>query len=92
LIIASENHIKTMKEKYDFDFYEDIINYEYDTKIDDIERLELYFKEVLRLYGMKEEIKEFYVKNKNRFENNKIKIIEILGLIKEDYQYFTNLI
>jgi hypothetical protein len=92
LILASENHIKTVKEKYKLDLYEDIINYDYDNEVDDKKRLELYFKEVLRLYGMKEEIKEFYVKNKNRFENNKIKIIEILGLIKEDYQYFTNLI
>jgi hypothetical protein len=92
LILASENHMKTVKEKYKLDLYEDIINYDYDNEVDDKKRLELYFKEVLRLYGMKEELKEFYVKNKNRFENNKIKIIEILGLIKEDYQYFTNLI
>jgi hypothetical protein len=90
--LASENHIKTVKEKYKLDLYEDIINYDYDNEVDDKKRLELYFKEVVRLYGMKEELKEFYVKNKNRFENNKIKIIEILGLIKEDHQYFTNLI
>ena len=92
LIIASENHIKTMKEKYDFDFYEDIINYEYDTKIDDIERLELYFKEVLRLSKIKNELVNYHKKNKDRFENNKIKLIKLLNLINNDYQYFYNLI
>jgi hypothetical protein len=91
LILASENHIKTVKEKYKLDLYEDVINYDYDNEVDDKKRLELYFKEVLRLYDIKEELKEFYVKNKNRFENNKIKIIEILSLIEDDYQYFYNL-
>jgi hypothetical protein len=91
LILASENHIKTVKEVYKLDFYEDIINYDYDKEVDNKKRLELYFKEVLRLYGMKEQLKEFYIKNKSRFENNKIKIIKILNLIENDYQYFYNL-
>jgi hypothetical protein len=91
LILASENHIKTVKEVHKLDFYEDIINYDYDKEVDNKKRLELYFKEVLRLYGMKEQLKEFYIKNKSRFENNKIKIIKILNLIENDYQYFYNL-
>ena len=81
-----------MKEKYDFDFYEDIINYEYDNKIDDIERLELYFKEVLRLSKIKNELVDYHKNNKDRFENNKIKLIKLLNLINNDYQYFYNLI
>ena len=92
LILASENHIKTVKEKYKLDLYEDIINYDYDNEVDDKKRLELYFKEVLRLYSIKDELVEFYKNNEYRFKKNKEKLINQLNLINNDYQYFYNLI
>jgi hypothetical protein len=92
LILASENHIKTMKEKYGFDFYEDIINYEYDNEKNDINRFKLYIKEVIRLSGMKEQLIEYYKNNEDRFKKNKDKLISLLNLINNDYQYFYNLI
>ena len=91
LILASENHIKTMKEKHKFDFYEDIIDYSYDNEIDDIKRLKLYFKEVIRLNNIKKELIHFYKNNEERFKKNKDKLIDLLNLINEDYQYFYNL-
>jgi hypothetical protein len=92
LILASENHIKTMKEKYGFDFYEDIVNYEYDDEKNDINRFKLYMKEVIRLSGMKEQLIEYYKNNEDRFKKNKDKLISLLNLINNDYQYFYNLI
>ena len=92
LILASENHIKTMKEKYGFDFYEDIVNYEYDNEKNDINRFKLYIKEVIRLSGMREQLIEYYKKNEDRFKKNKDKLISLLNLINNDYQYFYNLI
>lgn len=92
LILASENHIKTMKEKYGFDFYEDIIDYEYDKEKNDINRFKLYMKEILRLSGMKEHLIEYYKNNEDRFKKNKDRLINLLNLINDDYQYFYNLI
>jgi hypothetical protein len=92
LILASENHIKTMKDRYGFDFYEDIINYEYDNEKNDINRFKLYMKEVIRLSGMKEQLIEYYKNNEDRFKKNKDKLISLLNLINNDYQYFYNLI
>ena len=54
LIIASENHIKKMKELYDLDFFEDIIDYSYDSITNHKERFKMYFDEILRINKNKE--------------------------------------
>ena len=81
-----------MKEKYGFDFYEDIVNYEYDNEKNDINRFKLYINEVIRLSGMKDQLIEYYKNNEDRFKKNKDKLISLLNLINNDYQYFYNLI
>lgn len=92
LILSSENHIKKMKELYDFDFFDDIINHDYDNIVDDIERFEKYTKEVLRIYQNKDLFIEFYNKNQDRFEKNKEKVKKIMKMNDNDYNYFLNLI
>lgn len=92
LIMASENHIKKMKELYNLDFFEDIIDYSYDSIVDDVERLKSYFNEILRINNNKKLFVDFYNNNQDRFEKNKQKIIKIKNLLFNDYQYFTNLI
>jgi hypothetical protein len=92
LIMASENHIKKMKELYDLDFYEDVIDYSYDSVINDEERFKLYFNEILRINDNKQMFIEFYNNNQHRFEQNKQKVIKIMDLLHNDYKYFTNLI
>lgn len=92
LIMASENHIKKMKELYDLDFFEDIIDYSYDNIVDDVQRLKSYFNEILRINNNKKLFVDFYENNQDRFEQNKQKIIKIKNLLFNDYQYFTNLI
>ena len=92
LIMASKNHIKKMKELYDLDFFEDMIDYSYDNVINNEERFKLYFKEILRINENKQMFIEFYNNNQHRFEQNKQKVIKIMDLLFNDYQYFTNLI
>jgi len=92
LIMASENHIKKMKELYDFDFFEDIIDISYDDIVDDKERFKKFTEEIVRINSKKKDFMDFYKNNKNRFELNKQKTLQVLDTIKNDYQYFTNLI
>ncbi len=91
LILASENHVKTMKENFHFDFYEDIIDYSYDSEANDVERFKMYIKEILRLNDNKEQLIDYYKNNEERFKKNKEKVINLLNTIKDDYQYFYNL-
>jgi hypothetical protein len=90
--MASENHIKKMKELYNLDFFEDIIDYSYDNIVDDEQRLKTYFNEILRINNNKKLFVDFYNNNQDRFEQNKQKIIKIKNLLFNDYEYFTNLI
>lgn len=91
LILASENHIKKMKELYDYDFFEDIIDLSYDSVVDDKKRFIMFTKEISRIYDNRQDFIDFYKKNKNRFENNKEKTLNTINLIKKDYEYFINL-
>ena len=43
-------------------------------------------------YKNKEMFIEFYNNNQDRFVQNKQKVIKIMDLLYDDYQYFTNLI
>lgn len=92
IILASHNHIKKMKEKFGLDFYDDIINHSYDSQPNQKIRLEMFFNEIMRLNSIKEELKEFYKNNYERFETNKQKVLDILKIVDKDYYYFESLI
>ncbi len=91
MILASKNHIKMLREKYNFDFFDDIINHDYDEIEDEKERIYRYFNEVIRIYNNKDMFIEFYKNNRIRFEKNRYKVNEILESEK-DYDFFENLI
>lgn len=91
LILASHNHLKVMKERYDLDFFEDIMNHDYDTVYDDRERFIIYFKEVLRVFKNKNNFIDFYKKNKERFLENKRKV-DLITTQEGDYDFFEGLI
>jgi hypothetical protein len=80
-----------LKEKYDFDLFEDIIDYSYDNEKDPRKRLFMFVDEVKRLNSMKDEIINFYKNNQERFELNKIKVTNILQ-DDTDYKFFKSLI
>lgn len=91
LILSSEYHIKKMKELYNLDFYEDIIDYSYDNIKDDKIRFEKYFGEVLRLYNNKQFFINFYNNNQERFEKNKSIVLDIRKKLDDDYKYICDL-
>lgn len=92
LILSTPFHIRNMKETYDLDFYDDIIDHDYDNNIDDKKRLTKFLKEIMRLNGMKNELINFYKERKERFLSNKIKIENILKIVDNDYKFFESLI
>jgi hypothetical protein len=81
-----------MKDKYGFDFYEDIINHSYDEEPNQSVRLEMVVKEIKRLNGIKPHLIDYYKKNKERFELNKQKVIDVLDTVNVDYKFFESLI
>jgi len=91
LILATHNHIKMMKKKYDLDFFDDIINHDYDDEPNQKIRFKKFINEVIRINENKKEFIEFYKNNKNRFENNRLKVLKNLDG-ESDYLFFKNLI
>lgn len=91
IILATHHHIKCLKEKYDFDFFDDIINHEYDSEPNFKKRLYMFVQEIKRLNQNKEQIKEFYRNNQQRFIDNKNKVLKMLS-DTSDFTFFKNLI
>jgi hypothetical protein len=91
MILATHHHIKAMKEKYDFDFFDDVIDHSYDNEPDQKKRFNLFVNEVKRLHDNKENLIEFYRNNQLRFETNKNKVISIMNNYS-DYTFFRSLI
>jgi len=91
IFLASQNHILKMKEEYDLEFFDDLIDHSYDNEIDDIKRLHMVLSEIDRLSKMQNEIKLYYKSNKNKFikNHNFIKEFYHKGFI---FKYFNNLI
>jgi hypothetical protein len=75
---ATHHHVKSLKEKYDFDLFSDIVNHDYDDEFDNIKRMKKLTLELKRLDNNKEEIKKIYPSLKERMELNKIKLFNIL--------------
>jgi hypothetical protein len=92
LILSTQGHIKKMKDRFGFDFYDDIINHDYDNEPNQNKRLRMFVDELVRLKGMKSEIIEYYKSNKSRFESNKSKVLELLEIVNQDYRFWEGLI
>lgn len=74
LILASPYHIREIKKKYDFDFFDDVINHDYDSEENHRDRLFKFVKEIKRINDNQEFFINFYKNNKARFELNLKKI------------------
>jgi hypothetical protein len=57
-----------------------------------MKRLEMFVEEIKRLDGIQDQVKEFYKNNKQRFEDNKQKVWNMLNIVEKDYQFFESLI
>jgi len=91
IILATHHHIKSLKEKYNFDFFDDVINHSYDNEPDQKKRFKMITEELKKLHENKETLIQFYSKNSQRFEDNKNKVIQI-GKNKSDYLFIKNLL
>jgi hypothetical protein len=87
LIVATQNHIKYMKDKYGFDFYDDLINHDYDNEKSIGSRITMLIDEVIRLKNNKEDVIKFYKQNTHRLINNQ-KIISEIKNNNDDYEFF----
>ena len=56
--MASTNHIKKMRDLYGFDFFDDVVNHDYDSEPNPKKRFEMIINEVVRLNNKKEECKK----------------------------------
>ena len=87
IIVATQNHIKYMKNKYGFDFYDDLINHDYDNSDSISGRITMIIDEVSRLKNKKEEVIKFYKDNTHRLIKNQ-KIISEIKNNTDDYEFF----
>ena len=76
IFVASPNHVKTLRDDYSLDLFDDFINHDYDKELDNTKRLKMIIEECLRLSKLENEIIHFYKNNKDRFLNNKNTILE----------------
>jgi hypothetical protein len=91
ILVASPHHVKKMKEHYDLDFFDDLIDHSYDNELDHGKRLLMIRDEISRLYGIKETVIDFYNSNKDRFEKNRLRVEDITKE-KWDYKFFKDYI
>lgn len=91
MILSTQSHIKKIKELYELDFFDDIIDHSYDNEPDQKIRLDMFVNELIRLSTIKNELIEYYKNNQKRFENNKQKVLNLLNIVDDDYLFFENL-
>lgn len=89
IIIGSHRHIEKIREIFGFDFFDDIIDHNYDKEINPHKRIKLIFEEIIKLNRKKDYIIDFYKKNKERFVENHQKVLK-LKYDKKDYNFFKN--
>jgi hypothetical protein len=83
IYLASYNHLKYFREKYDFDLFDDLINHDYDNEPDNYLRMQKLLFEIKRLNDNKEYVIEYCKQNQHRFTQNKQRVIEIVKTFKD---------
>lgn len=91
IFVSSVYHLRVLKQKYDFDLFDDFINHSYDVEHNNRDRLLKIVEEIKRLNANKDSVIDFYKNNKERFELNRQKCIEI-SKNKKDYFFYKDLI
>lgn len=90
LIVAPYNHLKALREIYDFDFFDDLIDHSYDYEKNPVKRIKLIFNEINKIKNNPDVIKDFYKWNKDRFINNNKIVCEIVNKT-DDTDYTKNI-
>lgn len=90
IFLATYNHVKMIRNEYEFDLFDDLIDHSYDDEIDDIKRFHMVLNEIKRLSNMKEEICKYYKNNINRILHNSNYVTNYTKK-KIDERYFVKL-
>lgn len=91
IFVATHNHVKTIRDNYGFDLFDDMIDHSYDEEPNQIKRLEMIINEIRRIHKNKDKFIDFYKNNQHRFENNQ-NIVRNLSNDTKDYFYFKSLL
>jgi hypothetical protein len=70
IFLAQYNHVKMIREEYDFNLFDDLIDHSYDNEKDDVKRLKMLVKEIERLSSMHDTISKYYKNNINKILHN----------------------
>ena len=93
VFLASHHHIKFLKQEYDFDLFDDVINHSYDDEINDKIRMNMVVDEIKRINSNKNFYKNFYEENKDRFLRNRKILLDAVSIKKKkDFDFFWNLL
>jgi len=93
IFVASYHHIKFLKQEYDFDLFDDVINHSYDDEINDKIRMNMVVDEIKRINDNKSFYKNFYAENKDRFLRNRKILLDTVSIKKKkDFDFFWNLL
>lgn len=91
IFVATHNHVKTIRDNFGFDLFDDIIDHSYDNEPNQKTRLKMILDEIIRIHKNKNKFIEFYKNNQDRFEKNK-QIIKELSNNDSDFLYFKTLL
>jgi hypothetical protein len=91
IFVSTYNHVKTLRDRYNFDMFDDIIDHNYDNEPNQKKRFKMIRDEILRLSNIRDNVISFYKENRNRIEMNRNKILEIKNN-NSDYIKFKNLL
>jgi len=93
LFVATPYHLKDIRERYQLDMFDDFIDHSYDLEENDKKRFEMVMSEVNRLAEIESEVVIFFKNNKDRFEKNRMIMINLYKEHKKkDMDFFYNLI
>jgi hypothetical protein len=87
IFVATPHHVKFLREYYNLDVFDDIIDHSYDNETNHRLRIKLVIKEAERLYSNKKQIIDFFNNNKTRILKNR-EILKKIYDSKLDYNFF----
>ena len=90
IFVTTPNHVKKLKELYDFDMFEDFIDHSYDAQYDHKKRMLMIIDEIRRIHANKDLFKKIYKGLVGRLESNKQKVLRMIE-DKTDYNFFNNI-
>jgi hypothetical protein len=90
IFMATPNHVKTLRHKFNFDMFDDIIDHSYDSETNHRLRFFMIVEQIKKIHKIKILLPEIYENLRNRLIINQNLVLEILKN-NQDYNFFKNL-